>query len=127
MKSIIYFDSKTGNVKRFVENVVSKRQDLIVIDINDHDHFVDKGHLITYTTGRGEVPVTTKYFLERYSSLIKSISASGNKNWGSNFALSADTISKTYNLPILIKFELSGFDSDVTAFLNQIDNIKSFD
>lgn len=116
----IYYDSRTGNVKRFIESV-SKRMPINAININDQEYFENiPGHLITYTTGSAQIPVTTSYFLERHSNLIISVSASGNRNWGSNFAKSADKISELYKLPVLLKFELSGFPSDVENFIGNI-------
>lgn len=116
----IYFDSRTGNVRRFVDSI-SKKISINAIDINEYEYFDNiPGHLITYTTGSGQVPLTTSYFLERNFNLIISVSASGNRNWGKNFAKSADTISELYNLPILVKFELFGFPSDEEIFIKNV-------
>lgn len=117
-KTTIYFDSKTGNVARFVDKLKALCPHWKFLNINEAEHFDDKGHLITFTTGHGQVPVTTDYFMQRFSHLILSVSASGNRNWGSNFALSADRLSEKYNLPTLLKFELSGTNSEAKTFIN---------
>lgn len=107
----IVFDSKTGNVKRFISKLgydcLQIRDDLIV-----NESFI----LVTYTTGFGEVPKTTKAFLEKNSDYLIGVASSGNRNWGTKFAKSADIISAQYNVPIISKFELSGTLKDVTAF-----------
>ena len=36
------------------------------------------------------------------------MAASGNRNWGLNFAKAGRTISEEYNVPLLMKFELHG-------------------
>ncbi|NQD53699.1 class Ib ribonucleoside-diphosphate reductase assembly flavoprotein NrdI, partial [Bacillus altitudinis] len=48
---------------------------------------------------------------------------SGNKVWGDNFAKSADTISKQYQVPILHTFELSGTKRDVELFTQEVERI----
>lgn len=120
---VIYFDSKTGNVSRFVEKLIAVKSCIKAIninDINDVSECSDAGHLITYTTGSGNVPVTTSYFMERYHDLILSVSSSGNRNWGRNFALSASILSAQFDKPILHRFELSGTNSDLLIFLDRI-------
>lgn len=38
--------------------------------------------------------------------------STGNKNWGTNYGLAGDKISKEYNVPLLHKLELSGSKKD---------------
>ena len=45
-------------------------------------------------------------------------------NWGKLYALAADKISEKYNIPILLKFELSGLNSDIEQFINRVEEIK---
>lgn len=116
---VIYFDTKTQNVARFV-NKLLEHGNFELIDINSQEHFDRPGHLVTYTTGSGQIPVTTEYFMSRNNQLIHSISSSGNRNWGSNFGIAADKIADQYSIPVLIKFELSGFDEDVTSFIDMM-------
>lgn len=118
----IYYDSKTGNVARFVQKLVKSNPMIEAININDLEYFTKQGHLITFTTGKGNVPVTTEYFLQRNHELILSVSASGNRNWGKDFALSADKISSQYNIKLAYKFELSGTDKDVSAYFNTLNS-----
>jgi len=78
------------------------------------------GHLVTHTTKLGAVPNTTRMFMQKHGHLILSVSSSGNMNWGNNFALAADKLAGEYAIPILIKFELSGFNQDVDTFIKKV-------
>lgn len=117
----IVYDSKTGNVERFINKL--KTQTNWNFTKNEKDLKIDQPfHFITFTTGFGNVPKTTEEFLSRNSSFLISISSSGNMNWGDNFAMAADIISKEYNIPILLKFELSGNTKEVETYITQILN-----
>lgn len=109
---LIAYDTNTGNVRKFVQKL---NLDAFQIDsdIICKEPFV----LITYTAGFGHIPQKTSKFLEKNYPLLAGVSASGNRNLGSNFAKSADTISQIYKVPILSKFELNGTIGDVHTFL----------
>lgn len=115
----IYYDSKTGNVERFIEKIRSYTK-WNCVKITDLLAAKDEGHLVTYTTKIGCIPEATLRFMERYSHLIRSVSSSGNMNWGTNFALAADQVSKKYSIPVFIKFELSGLERDVNSFIQKV-------
>ncbi|KXZ15060.1 ribonucleotide reductase [Bacillus nakamurai] len=115
----IIFDSKTGNVQRFV-NKTGFQLIRKVDEIEDLDTpFV----LVTYTTNFGQVPASTQAFLEKNAHLLIGVAASGNKIWGEHFAKSADTISKQYQVPVLHKFELSGTAKDVELFTQEVEKV----
>ena len=118
----IYYDSKTGNVQRFVDKVKKERPEWNYIKISE-DTDENEGHLITFTTKFGEVPEKTEKFMMRNNNknYIKSVSSSGNMNWGTLFALAADKISEKYNVPVLMKFELSGTHPQVEYLINYIE------
>lgn len=115
----IYYDSKTGNVERFIEKVrlLTKWS---FVKIHDDIPVTEVGHLITFTTQIGKAPLSTLKFMEQWHPYIVSVSASGNMNWGNNFALAANTISQEYKIPILLKFELAGLDRDVNSFIQKV-------
>lgn len=117
---VIYFDTKTGGVKRFIDKLSELNPNWTYININDQEHFTEPGHLITYTWSRGSVPVTTQYFIERFSSLIQSVSSSGNTIWGQTYGMAADLISEKIGCPIIHKFELAGLKPDVNIVSNTI-------
>jgi protein involved in ribonucleotide reduction len=41
-------------------------------------------------------------------------------NWGANFGLAADKISAKYDIPVLLKFELSGLEREVNSFIEKV-------
>ncbi len=116
----IYYDTKTGNVQRFVEKLRELR-DWNLEKISPGLLIRQPGHLITFTTRFGEVPESTTTFVEGNASYIKSVSSSGNRNWGRNFALAADKISVQLGVPVALKFELSGTNKDVNTFIQEIE------
>lgn len=120
MKLLIAYDSKTGNVKRFINKLEMKavqiEEDMIL-----NEPFV----LITYTTGFGSVPQKVLKFLEKNHHNLVAVAASGNRNWGQNFCKSADTISASYKVPVVLKFELSGTQQDIKNFKERVMSIET--
>ncbi len=115
----IAFDSRTGNVRRFVSKL-----EMDAFDISEVAKTDEPFALITYTTGMGMVPKTTLDFLERNHRNMIAVASSGNRNWGKSFAKSADVISVMYGVPILLKFELFGTDNDIESFKQALDNLR---
>ena len=120
----VYYDSKTGNVQRFIDKLKKEKPEWNFIKITDNMEISEKGHLVTFTTNFGEIPDTTEKFLENENNrkCIKSVSSSGNMNWGTLFGKAADKIEETYGIPVLMKFELSGTHVQVEYFINSIEN-----
>ncbi|MDO5089497.1 MAG: class Ib ribonucleoside-diphosphate reductase assembly flavoprotein NrdI [Leptotrichiaceae bacterium] len=120
----IYYDSKTGNVQRFVDKLKRERPKWSFIKINETTEIEDTGHLITFTTKFGEIPEVTEKFLKKENNrkYVKSVSSSGNMNWGTLFAVAADKISEKYGIPVLMKFELSGTQPQIEYFINYTEN-----
>ena len=121
---IIYYDSKTGNVQRFMEKIKDERSDWEIIKINPDLEAKEDGHFVTFTTKIGEVPETTAEFLKKNSKYIKSISSSGNMNWGVYFAVAADKIKEEYKIPVCMKFELSGTNREVKHFIDYVEKFN---
>ncbi|MDA7025753.1 class Ib ribonucleoside-diphosphate reductase assembly flavoprotein NrdI [Bacillus sp. CLL-7-23] len=115
----IVFDSKTGNVQRFVDKTPFRK----IKKVNTEAYLDEPFILVTYTTGFGEVPKTTEMFLEKNAHLLRGVAASGNRVWGEYFAKSAEKISKQYQVPILHQFELSGTIKDVERFTQEVERI----
>jgi len=121
VQMVIVYSSMTGNVKRFVNKV-----DLPSIQIQDGLKVEEPFVLITYTTGFGSIPDNVERFLENNSNHLKAVSASGNRNWGSNFAVSADKIANQYKVPVISKFELAGTNRDVQNFLEGVEKLEAY-
>lgn len=117
MKNILVcYDSQTRNVERFISKLGMK-----AIKIKENMKIEDDFIFVTYTTGFGQVPERTLGFLKRNHNRLLGVAASGNRNWGQNFAKSADIIANMYKVPIIHKFELSGMEQDVKSFIRSID------
>jgi protein involved in ribonucleotide reduction len=127
-KIIIAYESKTGNVDKFVEKLKTNLPGFVFYKItssNSSDLIAsEQCALITFTTGYGNIPQDTIKFINKNHHKLISISSSGNRNWGSNFAIAADKISKVSKIPIGLKFELSGNKKDVDEYVKHIHILK---
>ncbi|GMK48466.1 MULTISPECIES: class Ib ribonucleoside-diphosphate reductase assembly flavoprotein NrdI [Paenibacillus] len=117
---LVVYDSRTGNVKRFINKLNMRAVPIGELDIVDEPYV-----LVTYTTGFGQVPERVMNFLNRNSNYLQGVSASGNRNWGDGFAKSADTISSLFDVPVISKFELSGTNQDMEYFVERVRNIET--
>lgn len=118
---LIVYESKTGNVQRFmnkVEEATGWRIEELSKELILHENF----HLVTYTTGIGHIPNPTKAFMVNNHSHALSVTTSGNMNWGQAFGGAGDKLSELYNIPLLMKFELSGTPNDIKKFIDLITN-----
>ncbi|GKU78259.1 class Ib ribonucleoside-diphosphate reductase assembly flavoprotein NrdI [Paenibacillus sp. L3-i20] len=118
---LLVYDSKTGNVKRFI-----KKLNMRAVPIDEREQMDEPFVLVTYTTGFGQVPEKVNSFLESNHQLLRGVSASGNRNWGKGFAKSADTISEKYDVPVILKFELSGTNLDTQHFVERVQAIEAY-
>ena len=117
----LYYDSRTGNVERFINKVV-QITGWTAIRIQEDIEATEQGHLITYTTNFGKIPEKTERFMQEKAQLISSVTSSGNRNWGQNFGVAANKISASFHTPIAMKFELSGTMEDINQFIDIIKN-----
>ncbi|WP_150271350.1 class Ib ribonucleoside-diphosphate reductase assembly flavoprotein NrdI [Paenibacillus tepidiphilus] len=118
---LIVYDSKTGNVKRFISKL-----NLPAVQIEEQMTIDEPYVLVTYTTGFGEIPERVSSFLQDNAKHLLGVSASGNRNWGERFALSADIIADLYQVPVISKFELSGTKTDVERFEREVSRVASY-
>jgi len=115
----LYYDSRTGNVQRFINKVI-QITGWQAHKIEESLEIQASGHLITYTTKMGSMPDKTKMFMDNHAEKIYSVTSSGNRNWGRNFGLAADKVSEDYDIPLAMKFELSGTMEDINQFIEII-------
>lgn len=118
---LIAYDSRTGNVKRFVSKL-----NMPAVKIEEEMTVDEPFVLVTYTTGFGQAPEKTLSFLKRNSEKLIGVCASGNRNWGEGFARSADRISDMYGVPVLAKFELAGTSKDVEKFVQEVNAVAAY-
>jgi protein involved in ribonucleotide reduction len=137
MVYVVAYHSMTGNNERII-NKLKLRQKTnglchefsLLNNISDIDkvHGRDnvKIHLLTFTTGIGEVHEDSDIFVRENIDRIVSISSSGNQNWGRLYGIAADKLSEKYynsNIPIF-KFELSGDEVQLTNYENLLTYIE---
>lgn len=118
---LIAYDSRTGNVRRFIEKCPFP-----AVQIDPSLMLDEPFVLLTYTTGFGEVPEKVAHFLQRNHHRLRGVGASGNRNWGDRFARSADRISAAYGVPVVAKFELSGTTRDVETFTREVGQLAAY-
>lgn len=120
----MYFSSATENTHRFVEKLglPAKR---IPLYKKDEPLIVNEPYvLICPTYGGGvslnhenvrPVPVQVIRFLnnEHNRSLIRCVVAGGNTNFGADYGVAGDLISRKCKVPYVYRFELMGNDEDV--------------
>lgn len=106
---MIYYISRTGNVKHIVGKLDLPSCEL-TSDLKVNHDFL----LFTYTDGLGKVPSKVLDFMEINHHHCKGVIASGNTNFGEAlFCKSANTISKLFNVPIVRKIDLRGNELDL--------------
>ncbi|GEM47854.1 class Ib ribonucleoside-diphosphate reductase assembly flavoprotein NrdI [Deinococcus cellulosilyticus] len=110
---LLVYASKTGNTQRFVQKLGEIRSLRILTGEEQVD---EPCILLTYTTGFGQVPPEVEQFVLHNALWIRGVAASGNRNWGTRFARSADVLSERLGVPVVYRFELSGRPTDVVHF-----------
>lgn len=119
---VVYF-SFTGNVRRFIQRT-ELEDTLEITQANCTDRIDEPYILVTGTIGFGEVPEPVQSFLNHNSEHLEAVAASGNRNWGQNFAKAGITISEYYQVPLLMKFEVQGTNSDVEEFKVKVGQVN---
>ncbi|AGY90159.1 phage protein NrdI [Staphylococcus aureus] len=119
--SLAYY-SRTRQTERFMEKVLEQIQ-IDVHRIKDEPLEINNSYvLITPTYDFGEVPAPVETFLENETNQnnLIAVMSSGNRNWGTNFAIAGDTISKRFNVELIGKYELAGNMVDVNKLVDYI-------
>ena len=119
---IIYF-SFTGNVRRFIKRTeLEKTLEITAENCMEpvHEPFI----IVTGTIGFGEVPQPVQSFLNVNHTQLQAVAASGNRNWGQNFAKAGHTISEEYKVPLMMKFEVQGTNKDIIEFKDKVGNFN---
>ncbi|MEC1870357.1 class Ib ribonucleoside-diphosphate reductase assembly flavoprotein NrdI [Bacillus paralicheniformis] len=112
---LIAYYSLAGNVRRFVA-----KTGLPAVEIKADMLLTEPFVLVTGTYGFGQVAGTVWDFLADNGDLMAGVAASGNRNWGSNYAKAADLIAAQYGVPVIGRFELAGTDADVRQFIERV-------
>lgn len=120
----VVFFSLTGNVRRFIKRT-NLEDTLEINNIVATQHIDEPYILVTGTVGFGEVPPLVQTFLDNNSEQLQGVAASGNRNWGQNFAKAGRLIADQYNVPLLMKFELHGTQQDTVDFRDKVVNFDA--
>ncbi|CAP18374.1 Ribonucleotide reductase, alpha subunit (Coenzyme B12-dependent [Candidatus Phytoplasma mali] len=117
MIKIVYDGLKHGQVYNMAKNLnysfYHVKEYLSNLELKEHLISGLPIFLITKSVNFGEIPKETKIFLDKHSASTIGVAVSGNKNWGSNFGKAGDLIASNFSIPLVLKFEGSGFDEDV--------------
>ena len=128
MTKIVYF-SQTGQTRKFVQKIESYKN--LEITINAYEIEVDEPFILVMPSYEANVhPIvidTAADFLETAQNLsyCKGLVGGGNRNFAELFCITAKTLAKEYDLPLLHMFEFQGTPLDVnklTKELHKIDN-----
>ncbi len=121
MKTKIVYFTVTGNIKKFINKLNHDNVSFIEDGLKIDEPYI----LITGTINFGEVPIEVKKFLKENHENLIGVVGSGNRNWGRNFAIAGDIIAKKFNVPLLLKFELSGNTHDVENFIKKVEELEN--
>jgi len=117
---LIAYISKTGNIARFVKKLPYEN----IIKIETSDTTISEPFVfITYTTGIGQVPELARDFCRLNQDYLVAVAASGNLNWGNSYGIAANMLADEFNVPILMKFELSGRPNDIEQFVKGVEHL----
>ena len=119
----VVFFSFSGNVRRFI-NKAELTNTMEITQTNCSERIEEPFILVTGTIGFGEVPQPVQTFLDVNDDLLKAVAASGNRNWGQNFAKAGRSISERYQVPLLLKFEVQGTADDINEFKDKVGNFN---
>lgn len=113
---IVYFSTKTNNTRKFVEKLSFKSQRIPIKGEIEIDYpFILFVPTYADANGNGAVPKQVIKFLNNHKNRknIRGVISSGNRNFGSTFAIAGDIVSQKCNVPLLYRFELMGTEQDV--------------
>lgn len=104
---LIVYDSLTGMGRRFAESLGYP-----TLDIKQADTLDEPCLLVTRSFNFGEVTEDARIFLDKNKDHVIGVVVSGNKNWGTLYGKAGDIIQEEYGIPLVLKFEVTGFPSD---------------
>lgn len=117
---VIVYDTLTGKNKIMAERFSN---DFKIVDIKEVDVLNEPCFLLTRSFRYGEIPKTTEQFLEKNKPI--GVAVSGNKNWGKHlFGGAGERIQEYYNIPLILKYEVSGTKEDYLVIKEWINNLE---
>lgn len=116
MIDIYYFSNVSNNTHRFMKKLDLDTNIYRIPVKGDFEGTPDKPYvLITPTYGVKGVPVQVRKFVGQAKNrqMLSGVIASGNTNFGSDYAKAGHVISSRYQVPLLYTFELLGTTEDI--------------
>lgn len=117
---VVYFSNHSGNTKRFVERLGASAVRIPIDPSSAGDLTVDGEYVLfvpTYGGGNEKtaIPKPVKNFLNipHNRDLLRGVVGFGNTNFGEDFCLAAEIISRKTGVPIVARVEIFGTDEDV--------------
>ncbi|AFA41480.1 NrdI family ribonucleotide reduction protein [Wigglesworthia glossinidia endosymbiont of Glossina morsitans morsitans (Yale colony)] len=125
MSSLVYFSSTSENTHRFIKKLClpATRISLSVQKkLKMHTPYILVLPSYSSKLKNIAIPKQVINFLKIVSNqfFLRGVIGSGNKNFGADFCIASNFISKKYHVPILYKFELLGNPADVIRVKNTI-------
>jgi len=113
---MIIYTSRTGNVRYIVSKLIGiKSLEIDNVQVVDCDYI-----LFTYTDGLGKVPLKVESFMKKHQQYCKGVICSGNSNFGEDlFCRAGDILSNQYDIPLISKVDLRGFEKDYNYIIDQ--------
>lgn len=130
MAKIVYF-SQTGQTRKFVEKI--KKVDHFEITPDDFEFEMTESYILvmpSYETNVHPIVIDTAAdFLETADNLsyCKGLFGGGNRNFAELFCVTAKTLSKEYEIPLLHTFEFQGSPLDVKKMEEELLKIEHDD
>ena len=118
---VVYY-SFSGNVRRFISRAGIK--DTFEITQDNCNESVNEPYILVTGTIDWRGTAAGSIFLNVNHTQLQAVAASGNRNWGQNFAKAGHTISEEYNVPLMMKFEVQGTNKDIIEFKDKVGNFN---
>lgn len=115
---MVVYDSLTGQGKKFAQALGYP-----VLSVNEVKDLKEKVFLITRNFGYGQISKATEAFLDKHRDRVVGVAVGGNKNWGTNFGAAGDKIQERYGIPLVLKYEGSGYPeerAEVKQYLEEL-------
>lgn len=113
----VFYDSRTGLGKKFAEKLPFSSYD--ITETPDSPCI-----LVTRNIGLGQIPKSTKIFLDQHKDLVKGVVVNGNKRFGKFYCGASPKIEKSYHVPIIRNIEEEGNKEDVQAVVEYIRKLE---
>lgn len=116
--NLVYFSNVSENTARFVEKLEWTGGEVIRIPARGQfEETLPDGPyiLITPTYNERGVPIQVMKFLNKADNRrnMAGVIAGGNKNFGKDYCIAGDMISRKCGVPLMYKFEIAGTPEDV--------------